>query len=153
MRFDVDIESAQQAKSQGDSIFLSLKDGESVTGVLRGDVKADWVDWSSGKPVPTAKDQPGAKFKFRVNFIATQNGALTPKLFSQGTQVYKKLKALSQEYDLERTIVKITRVGSDKKTQYEVMPTKEWKVSDELEAKLLALKLLPLEPTAASFLD
>lgn len=126
--------------------FLKLKDGESVTGILRGEVKVFYITWEGGKSSEVPEGTPGAKFRFRVNLVvAEKDGVFVPKILEQGAMVYKAFKDLSEDYSLDETIIKIKRTGSGQNnTEYSVMPLPKKPEAATLK-KLEALELLPLE--------
>lgn len=135
-------------KSSSDSKnFLKLKDRDSVTGVFRGDVHEFFVQWKDKKPVESAESAPGAKFRFRVNFVCKENGALVSKIFEQGAVVYNLLKDLSLEYELDSTFVKVIRNGSGMNdTTYSILPLIKQTVTPEIEKQLAAVPLQELAP-------
>lgn len=131
-------------------IFLKIADGEIVQGVLRGEVKTQYVQWGLDKKSTVCDPKaPGAKFRFKVNFVVMdKEGNMTPKILEQGPSFYKDLKAIAEDYDLEQTLIKIKRNGSDKNTTYTIMPTPKPPAADTLK-KLAALELHPLEDVEA----
>jgi len=134
--------------------FVKLKDGESIQGVFRGSVyefRQHWKDnrgtlcTGSGCALCVEK-KPG--FRFRLNFITPEGGQQVAKIFEQGWTVYEAMRALHTEYDLETTIVKITRYGTGTDTSYSILPVKNGTLSEEQQAKLAEIPLLKLEHTA-----
>ncbi len=107
----------------GASNFLKLSDGQSVPGVFRGEVYEFWQKWPRGGQketfdVPT----PGSQSRFRVNFIVHENGKFQSKVFEFGLTVYNMLAEIAENLELEKTKVKISRKGSDKNTQWIIIP-------------------------------
>lgn len=91
-------------KFQSDPNEIRLKDGESVQGVLRGDI---FEFESAFKPT----DKP--KFRFKVNMVLMENGALVCKILSGGWKLYSQLRELSESgWDLETSFVRVSRTGS-----------------------------------------
>jgi hypothetical protein len=127
-------------------MFLKIADGETVAGVLRGEVKAQYVVWDDNKKShPCEPNAKGAKFRFKVNFVVMdKDGNMTPKILEQGPSFYKDLKALAEDYNLEETLLKIKRSGSDKNTTYTIMPTPKPPSAETLK-KLASLELHSLE--------
>lgn len=117
MKFDKD------PKTDGGK-FIKLKDGETVMGILRGDVKDFYVLWDNKISTQVPEGTPKAKFRFRVNLITMDaEGNLEPKILEQGPTLYKILKELSADYELEKTVIKIKRSGSGMNdTEYSVIP-------------------------------
>lgn len=84
--------------------LIKLKSGESVTGILRGEPHEFEHAF---KPA----DKP--KFRFRLNMVVSENGALVAKVLEGGWKLYVQLKTLSEAgWDLEKTYTKISRQGS-----------------------------------------
>lgn len=137
-------------------MFLKIEDGQTVAGVLRGEVKTQYIQWVDGKSVPCEPGDMGAKFRFKVNFVEFDSkGNMTARILEQGPTVYKDLKALADDYDLSETLIKIKRTGSGKNTAYTIMPTPQ-KPSEKTLKALDALELHPLEegePTVADESD
>lgn len=127
-------------------MFLKLKDKEQVKGVFRGAVKEYWVKWEGSRSQECPPDEEGAKFRFKINFVMKENGVLTPKIWEGGMIVYNQLKDLHETFSLPQTIVTIKRSGSGKDTLYTIMPSKEYKVTPEMERLLQAVKLHDLDP-------
>ncbi len=128
-----------------DSNYLKLKSGEVAIGVFRGEPHEFSVLWNEGKPTDCPAGTPGAKFRFRINFVTKKEGAYTPTIWEQGALVYNHLKTMSEDYELEKTIVKITRKGEKLDTEYMIMPiAKGCEVTPELEAQLSEIKLQDL---------
>jgi hypothetical protein len=140
--------------------FLSLKDGTSVRGVFAGEPHEFKQHWSSaGRSVLctadlTAVPCEGCKvsdtppnFRFSLNFILNENGVYVAKVWQQGWKVYKQLRALNEDYKLDRTVVKITRTGSTKNdTSYAVLPLpgEAGVVTPALLEQLLKVRLIEL---------
>ncbi len=136
MRFD------QSPETGGSNDFLKLKNGDSVTGVFRGDEYEFYGSWKEGKFVVGE----GKSFRFRINFITKdESGTYVAKVLEQGVTVYNQLKDLHAEYDLTETIVKITRSGAGPSdTSYSILPIKKSQVGPELEKQLQAVELKDL---------
>lgn len=107
------------------STFIKLKDKESVMGIFKGDIHVFYVKWENGRSKECDKDDEGAKFRFRVNFVVKDGDGYTAKIMEQGAMVYNDLKSLHDEYDLEETVVKMTRNGSGTDTKYNILPVKK----------------------------
>lgn len=131
--------------------YLKLKDKESVRGVFRGNpylFRTHWVDKKSSvctgaETCVSCQKNVKSTFRFRVNFIVKENETYTPKIWEQGWTVYTQLKNLNEtDYDLEKTIVRVTRTGSGMNdTTYTVLPLPNGVVDQALDQKLTALKL------------
>lgn len=126
--------------------FLRLKDGESIVGCFRGEIHEFYAKWAGKRPTPCEVDEPGASFRFRVNFIYKENGALVSKIWEQGVTVYKTLADLNNEFPLDQTWVKISRSGSSKDdTTYTVLPIKQNEITAAQERQIKEVQLLSLE--------
>jgi hypothetical protein len=135
--------------------YLKLKPGESIRGVFRGSPYRFRQHWENNvssiceSECSLCQQGKKASFRFRINFLTLENGAYVAKVFEQGGKVYDALSALNEsDYDLERTVVKITRNGNGTDTTYSVVPVPKGDVSDELEKKLIEVKLNELDPQA-----
>jgi len=136
--------------------FVRLEDGKSITGVFRGNPFEFYQHWQNNRSTlcvgratcPLCKDDK-ASFRFRINFVTSENGAHVAKIFEQGVKVYKKLAALhGADYDLEKTTVRITRSGSGKSdTEYEIVPVKGGELTPGAEKKIAAIALHNLDNT------
>lgn len=135
--------------TDGPKNILKLKDKEIVYGILRGEIYEFYTLWDEGKKSQVvAEGTKGARFRFRVNIIVKDEvGANVAKIFEQGAVVYNELKNLNGEYDLEKTVLKITRTGSDKNsTSYSIIPTQ--KPVDDKAISKVELQNLRLESEA-----
>lgn len=112
-----------RGESSGGSNFLKLNDGESVTGILRGEVYKFYQVWPQGgqKQIFT-EPTPGASARFRVNVVIPENKTYRPLLWEFGVTVNNQLADLSGEMDLSTTKLKITRRGIGKKTMWTAVP-------------------------------
>ena len=128
--------------SQG-GMFVKLASGESVKGVLRGRINEFYSVFEDGKSNVVSKED-GGKFRFRVNFVVENEGDFTPKVLEQGATVYKQLRTISSDYDLEHTLIKITRNGEGTSTTYSVLPMPKPLAGEQLK-KLDAVTLHELE--------
>ena len=144
------------ASGGGGKHFLKFKAGDKYSGVLRGDphdFKTHWGDKNSticvGEECIECRAGKKPTFRFRLNMVVNENGAYVAKIFEQGAKAYNYLKALSQDYDLEKTVVKIQRHGSTKDdTSYVVTPLPVQLTEKDLE-KIAAVKLHDLANPAS----
>lgn len=135
--------------------FISLKDGEKVKGVLRGEPVTFRTHWENnrssvcdGTDCEKCKAGNKATFRFRLNMIvADENGKPEAKVLEQGWKFYGMLADLNEEYPLDKNYVTISRKGKGMNdTVYSILPIKDKTVSEETEKKLSDVKLLPLSP-------
>lgn len=130
----------------GSGNFLKLKDQESVTGIFRGNLYEFFVIWENKKATQVPEGTPGAKFRFRINFVVKEGTTYVPKILEQGRVVYDALAAIHEEYHLEQTIIKITRNGSGlNDTTYALLPLLKHEISQETMNYLDKMTLLPLD--------
>ncbi len=106
----------------GPNHFIKLKDGESVSGVCRGEIYEAFLVWDNKQKTEVPEGTPGAKFRFSVNFIVKDGSSYVAKILDGGTSIYKQLAALAEDYDITQTVVKITRQGNGLDTEYSVLP-------------------------------
>ena len=113
--------------------FLKLKDGESVAGVFRGEPYIFYNKWVNGKTQLVEEGCPDGKMRFRLNFVVNEPTGLVVKIFENGRTVYDQLKEINDEYDLEKTIIKISRKGEKLETTYTILPLINKNVDSVLE--------------------
>lgn len=130
-------------------LFLKFKDGESKVGVFRGELYEYFQVWENGKSQVVSEEHPGAKSRFRLNFVTKEDGEMKVRIFEFGLTVYNMLADLSEEYDLEQTAVKITRRGVGTDTTYMVIPSKIQPTAVQLkEISSLPLNILEHKESA-----
>lgn len=129
----------------GSKNFLKLKDKESVTGIFRGDIHDYYAIWENSKSREVSETTPGGTFRFRVNFVVKDGSNYIVKIFENGISVYRQLAELHSEYNLEDTVVKITRNGTGTDTTYSILPLLKQQLTKEAKTFLETLELLPLE--------
>jgi hypothetical protein len=78
--------------------------------------------WKDGRTHVVAPLTPNAKERFKINFVVFEDNKFKALVFEFGVSVNNQLFELSQEYDLEKTKVKITRIGEGLKTLYSITP-------------------------------
>lgn len=129
----------------GGKNFVKLKDKESITGVLYGDIHDFRQHWNNNKSTPCTGEMcldcsagNRSTFRFRLNLITKEGTTYSAKIFEQGAKVYQALKSLHESgYNLEKTIVKITRNGSDRQnTSYSILPIPNHQVTPDTESQL-----------------
>lgn len=139
----------------GSKNFLKLKDKESVTGIFRGELHDYYAIWENSKSREVSETTPGGTFRFRVNFVVKDGSNYNVKIFENGVNVYRQLSELHAEYNLEETVVKITRNGTGTDTTYSILPLLKQQLTKEAKTFLEKLELLPLESkhNAQSYVD
>lgn len=141
----------------GSKAFLRLKSGERVKGIFKGDPFDFRQHWSqsekrsyicTGDDCEHCKAGEKSSFRFRINVIVKENEAYTAKVWDQGRGAYETLSALHDGgYDLEKTVVTISRHGEGVDTTYSVLPVpgEMGQVNADLEKKLGDIQLHNLE--------
>lgn len=136
--------------------FLKIKDGGSIQGVFAGDPHQFYQhSFYPEKRMPVVCEDPStctlcaegkkANFRFRINIIVKENGALVAKVFEHGWKTWKMLENMHSKFDLSRTAVDISKHGQGKETAYYIIPMPDGKVDDKMAEKLKAVKLVELE--------
>lgn len=119
-----------KAPKTGDSSggeFLKLKDGESVSGVFRGEPHEFYSRYNPNNNTSSLVEENdhGARFRFRLNFVTRDKETKDFKalIWEQGPTVYNLLKELNEEYgDLSTKVLKIKRKGEKLETEYVIIP-------------------------------
>lgn len=146
---------------KGAGNLVKLTSGASITGVFRGEPVEFWNHWIAKRGIRcsgpgcqhcAAGDSP--RFRFQLNFVTQENGALVAKVFEGAGEVYEMLKALNGESVLEWLKVKVIRQGSGQNdTKYFVMPLPDQSWDPEARRQLEALKLQDLGVATATAPD
>lgn len=129
----------------GSKNFLKFKAGESIRVILKGDPVAFYKIWKEGKSTMAAKGSDGAKFRFQINAIVNESGTFVAKILEQGSIFFTDLKALRTDYNLDDTILKITRNGTGTDTTYSIIPLPGG-IDVATKAKLVGVELIDLGP-------
>lgn len=146
-----------QEGGDGDSNhFVRLKDKEWVKGIFRGELSEFKKHWANGKTefctgaanCPYCVEGNKPSFRFRLNLITVDpSGGYVAKIFEQGWVVYCQLRDLNKDYPLEKTIVKITRSGTNMNdTSYSILPVPNGAVTAEIESKIKSVPLQDVSP-------
>lgn len=103
--------------------YLKIGDGQSVTGVPRGEVFEFFQKWPQGGQkevflVPTS----GATPRYKINVVVHEDGKFAAKVFEFGTSVYNQFAEIADNFDMEKTKIKISRKGSGKNTEWFILP-------------------------------
>lgn len=136
----------------GSKDFLSMKDQETVSVVVRGNPHEFYSKWENGKSSEVPEGTAKASFRFRINVVLQENGAMTPKIWEQGATVYNALKELHEEYDLTKTVLKIKRDGIGMDTSYSLLPGKKELTKEQVD-KINQIPLLALKKETKLELD
>lgn len=121
--------------------FVKMKSGDKITGLFVGDpvtFEQHWVDGKSatcnGDGCVHCENGEKASLRFQINFMTLEDGVWMAKIFEQGKKTLKTLAAFHQEYNLEETLVNVTKQGEKMTTVYNLLPAKVNVTKAELEA-------------------
>lgn len=111
-------------EGNGSSNYLKLSDGQSSVGTPRGDVYEYWQKWPKGGQKEIFNEPvPGSQSRFKLNFVTKdESGKVVAKVWEFGLTVYNQLAEISENFDMEKTVLKITRRGSGTDTQWIIIP-------------------------------
>jgi hypothetical protein len=140
----------REVSSGQGNLFLKFKDGDSKTGIFRGEIYEYHQVWENGKSQIVSEDHPQAKSRFRANFVIYEDGKFTPKIFEFGLAVYNQLAAIADEYKIEDIKVKITRRGIGMDTTWMILPLLKEPISAKAMAEIESVPLNSLEVTPQS---
>lgn len=139
------------AVGSGSSKFIKFKDGDTVKVILRGEPFEFRQIFKDGKSQIVDEGTEGSSFRFKINAAVNEDGKYVMKILEQGARVYNDLKALSEDYDLSKTVLKITRSGNGTSTVYNVIPLPgvpdSRAMNEVLQLKLNELSNKKSEPT------
>lgn len=126
----------------GDKLeIVKLKDGESVTGMIIGEFHTYYAIYNGKFFQAAKKGEPGAKFRFRVNFAVKDGSNWSMKVLEQGGMLFESLYELNENFPLEENMIMIKRKGGGQNdTTYTALPSKQKITKEE------ALYLASLEP-------
>jgi hypothetical protein len=127
---------------QSGGLFVKIKEGAPVSGVLRGEIYEFKQVWENGKSKVVSDDHPDGKTKFRANFIVNEDGKFQAKILEFGVMLYQQFATIADDYDIETTSIKITRTGQGTDTTYQATPLPP--KSQPTPANLKAMEALTL---------
>lgn len=136
----------------GGGAFLKIAPGTSVSGVFRGEPFEFWQKWPKGGDKQVFYDREeamaaNAKSRFKLNFITKDDeGKLVAKVWEFGLGAYNELAEINAEYPLEETVIKITRKGEGKNTEYTLLPLVRQPLTKKQLAEIDAVELINLAP-------
>jgi hypothetical protein len=135
-------------------LFVKLKDKQSIKGIFRGEIfdfKQHWTRSAQGDRSQVCKGQgcpicavspKKPTFKFRVNFVTTENGAFIARIFESNAGVYVTLRDMAKAgYNLEKTKVQITRNGEGRDTKYTILPVANSPLTTQHEQEIAKVVL------------
>lgn len=144
-----------KSDGSGGNMFMRLKDGESVTGVCRGEVYEFFIIWENNRSRIVKQSEDGAKSRFRLNLVVHEDGKFIAKIWEFGLTIYNQLSDISDEYNLEETKLKISRRGVGTDTVYMILPLLKEPISPKTLKEISAVHMLILEhkPTVPKSLN
>lgn len=134
----------------GGNIFLKLKDGESVNGVLRGEIYEFYAKWVQGRGyVLVDESDPEGKSRYRINIIVREENRFVAKIWEFGITVNNQVADIQADLEaakekLDETKLKITRHGGGTSTEYNVLASRE-KMTPKMLKEIAAVPLNILE--------
>lgn len=144
----------KREKREGSGKFLSLKDGDSIKGLFRGEPSFYSVVWENGKSRECDPNEKGARDRFRINFVYRENGAMTCKVLNFPASLADTLEAYDREYEgLHKLIVSIKRTGMGKETRYQIFPAKEGLANEEFLKQVEAVQVHELDTKKSTSRD
>lgn len=140
----------KRSESTGGGNFLKFESGQEMTGVFRGEPLEFYQAWPKGGDKKVALEPfPGAKLRFKCNFVVHEGGKFTAKVFEFGVRLNNQLADIAEEYDLSKTKIKIKRQGSGKETSWSIMPIAREPLSAKQLKEIEAVELNVLDDTQA----
>lgn len=122
-------------KVTGNGLFLKLTPNVDVKGVFLGEPELHTMVWKDGK----------ASKRVKFNVAIEEAGSFAVKIWDAPLSVGNTVAQLRKDgYDLNRTLMTITRTGSDMTTKYSVRPSPK-PLDEATAAKLKALPLNDLK--------
>jgi hypothetical protein len=120
-----------------DPNVISLKGGQSIVGVLKGDLHEFEKPFKPG-------EKP--KFRFRVNFIMKEDGKLVARILEQGWKVYKQLEELQLAgWNLKETKIRVSRQGTTQQDTIYTVTAMPEKIPPAALEEINKVKLHPLD--------
>lgn len=126
----------------GKAYLKLVNDGDSMTGIFRGEVFEFFQIWPFGGEKQIFDTRvPGSVSRFKVNFVVHEGGKFVAKIWEFGLQTYNQLAEYAENYDLEQTKIKLTRRGSGKATIWMTMPLLKETLTKKQLAEIEAVEL------------
>jgi hypothetical protein len=115
-------------------LYLKIKDKEKVKVIFRGDPFEYDIHWFAKKSslcegvgCRYCAENNKAKFRFKINAVVRgEDGKFVAKIFEQGPLFYADLREIGKAgYEIEKTVLIISRDGTGLDTTYSVLPAKD----------------------------
>ncbi len=138
-------------QNHGDSsVYLRLKDGESVNAVFVGELYEFKIKWVNNKSQVTGAGDPEGKRRYKCNVIVPEEGkGLVCKVWEFGALVCEQLSDINEVYPLGETKVRIMRKGTGTDTVYMLLPLLKEPLSPQQKSMIDSMKLNVLNPSPA----
>ncbi len=130
---------------KGPNKFLKIEDGKSINGIFRGEIHTFYNKWENGKGRECAPDEPGAKPRFKLNFVTYEDNAFKALIFEFPQTVYNQLADIHDVYPLDQTKVKVSRRGTGTDTVYMILPLVNEPISPATMKQIEAIDLHVLD--------
>src|ERR1700690_2881458 len=88
--------------------FLKMKDGETRSGVFRGEIYSYYVIWKDGRYQEAKSSDPGSTQRHKANFVMYEGNKFIAKVFEFSDPVYDQLAEINKIYPLESTKIQIS---------------------------------------------
>jgi len=129
------------AQSSEGGLFAKFDNG-TLLGVFRGDPVVfkqhgfgKTMKLCAGPSCDVCEAGERPKQRFRMNIIVQEGASWTAKIFEGGSSIYQPLKELHAEgYDLDSTLIKLTKKGSGMETEYSLMPAAKQLTPEQIKA-------------------
>lgn len=131
-----------QKSSGGGNLYVKIGDGESLTVVPRGEIFGFRVNWDGGKAVEIPEANPANFNRFKMNVIVSDNGVYSARIWEFGIVIYNQLAAYSEEMDLTKTKIKVSRKGLSKATEWLLIPLGPVKSTEIVNIESVKLNIL-----------
>lgn len=134
----------------GPSNYLKLRDGESVIGILRGEMHSFRVKWENGSSTKLDEPDRNRHNRWKVNIVVKEGSGLVVKVFEYGVDLYDQFADIQEALketgkDISQIKLRISRRGTAMNTKYLVMPRSDDPISPSLMKELEQMKLVILD--------
>lgn len=134
----------KSSDGSGSAKYLKFKDGETKNVIFRGEVYEFKNKWVNGKGIICEDNDPEGTSRFKINAIIFEDGTPVVKIWEFPLIIYNKLSDINSEYPLEDTVIKITRQGSGRDTEYQLLPLIKIQIPKSIDK--LDLNILDAKP-------
>ncbi len=136
----------QEKGHDGPSVFLRLKDGESVNGVFVGELYEFYIKWNNGKSQIVPQQDPEGKRRYRCNIVVPEGTGLVCKVWEFGPMICEQLSDINEVYALGETKIRIVRKGTGTDTVYMLLPLLKEPLNAQQKQAIANVQLNVLNP-------